>query len=116
MDARGEGDDVGVDGGAGDAIAALVERVASENEVTDRAGSRERGGRGGGARGVVANGEDDDGEDEQAWMADIDARMATVKDMEREAAEAATDVVEAGGEGGGGPSGGPGEAEGAMFP
>ena len=49
MDARGEGDDVGVDGGAGDAIAALVERVASENEVTDRAGSRERGGRGGGA-------------------------------------------------------------------
>ena len=82
MDARGEGDDVGVDGGAGDAIAALVERVASENEVTDRAGSRERGGRGGGARGMVANGEDDDGEDEQAWMADIDARMATVKDME----------------------------------
>ena len=82
MDARGEGDDVGVDGGAGDAIAALVERVASENEVTDGAGSRERGGRGGGARGMVANGEDEDGEDEQAWMADIDARMATVKDME----------------------------------
>ena len=71
-----------MDGGAGDAIAALVERVASENEVTDRAGAGERGGRGGGARGMVANGEDDDGEDEQAWMADIDARMATVKDME----------------------------------
>ena len=80
MEARGDGDDVDA-GGAGDAIAALVERVASENEVTDRAGSRGRGGRGD-ARGASANGEDDDGEDEQAWMADIDARMATVKDME----------------------------------
>ena len=47
MDARGEGDGVGVDGGAGDAIAALVERVASENEVTDRAA---RGNEAAGAR------------------------------------------------------------------
>ena len=37
MDARGEGDDVGVDGGAGDAIAALVERVRGLlSDVIDR--------------------------------------------------------------------------------
>ena len=65
---------------AQDAIAALVARVAA-GSGNERGGSR---GNGDGET-TSANGEEDDGGDgEPAWMADIDARIATVEDMEVE--------------------------------
>lgn len=84
------------DASGGDAIAALVERVAGVSEAN--AGARtER--HGSGAR-TWANGEDDEGTDEPEWMADIDARMATVRDMEVEANGEFMDGDGSGAEGG----------------
>lgn len=63
-------------GGDGDAIAALVARVSSAEDVSGVDGG-EATTRGAGAAGAA--GEEDD---ESAWMADIDARMATIEDLD----------------------------------
>ena len=63
-------------GGDGDAIAALVARVSSAEDVSGVDGGEAK------TRGERAAGEAGEEDDESAWMADIDARMATIEDLD----------------------------------